>query len=189
MRRSEAKPAPAAGAAGVGGAPGAAEGATGSAPGPAGEAELDRAALERWGRRLGARAAAARAFVALHGPLGAGKTALVQAACAGAGVREPVTSPTFTLVHEHRAGGLEVRHVDLYRIHDPAELDELGWEELVAGTALVFVEWAERASERLPPDRWEVRLALGSAPERRRVRVRAIGRAPSPPPPGDEDGR
>lgn len=189
MSRSDASPASAAAAAGVGGAPGAAEGASGSTPAPEGEAELDRAALERWGRRLGARAAAVRAFVALHGPLGAGKTTLVHAACAGAGVREPVTSPTFTLVHEHRAGALEVRHVDLYRIRDPAELDELGWEDLVAGTALVFVEWAERASERLPPDRWEVRLAPGSGPERRRVRVCALGRAPSPPRPGDEDGR
>lgn len=147
-------------------------------------AELSEAELDAWGHLLGARALELRVFVALHGPLGAGKTRLVQAALRGAGVREPATSPTFTLVHEHRAGEVPVWHVDLYRIRGPEELDDLAWADLTAGEGAVFVEWAERAGERLPPDRWEVRLAMGGSPGRRRVRAAARGRTPPPPPPG-----
>jgi tRNA threonylcarbamoyladenosine biosynthesis protein TsaE len=109
------------------------------------------------------------------GPLGAGKTTLVQAACEGAGVAGPVTSPTFTLVHRY---GVEhpIYHADLYRIEDPAELPGIGWEDLTAGDAPVFVEWAERAGDRLPLDRWEVRLSIAEAGSVREVRVRVVHR-------------
>lgn len=143
--------------------------------------ELTEAELERWGRRLGAAAACAGAFVALHGPLGAGKTRLVQAACRGAGVVDDALSPTFTLVHRYEVESRPVWHVDLYRIEDISELADLGWDELLGGDAPVFVEWAEKAGDRLPPDRWEVRLDFGSAPERRRARIVAVGSAPPPP--------
>lgn len=149
-------------------------------------AELTEEALEAWGRRLGSRAVETSAFVALRGPLGAGKTRLVQAACRGAGVDEPVLSPTFTLVHTYAGRSGPVHHVDLYRIRDPEELAELGWHDLLAGDAPVFVEWAERAGPALPLERWEVRLEMGSLPDTRRVEVAAVGGAlPVPPPCAD----
>lgn len=150
---------------------------------PAVEAELTESELERWGRRLGAAAARSGAFLALHGPLGAGKTRLVQAACRGAGAVEEALSPTFTLVHRYEGDRGPIWHVDLYRIERPAELVDLGWDDLVDGADPVFVEWAERAGDWLPPDRWEVRLAMGGRPETRRVRVAARGAAPAPPEP------
>lgn len=138
---------------------------------------LDEVALERWGRELGAVAAEARVFVALEGPLGAGKTTLVRAACEGAGVAGPVTSPTFALVHRY-GGDPPIHHADLYRISGPHELRELGWEDLVAGEAAVFVEWADRAGDALPVDRWHIRLTIPPGGICRGVDARALGDVP-----------
>ena len=95
-------------------------------------AVLDEAGLARWGREVGAVADREEVFVALTGPLGAGKTRFTQAACAGAGVDEAVTSPTYTLVHWYAGDRGPVGHADLYRLGDPSELLALGWEELEA---------------------------------------------------------
>ena len=146
-------------------------------------AVLDEAALVRWGRALGETAAREGLFVALYGPLGAGKTRLAQAACAGAGVREAVTSPTYTLVHWYEGAGGPVAHADLYRIRDASELPALGWEELESHAGPVFVEWAERAGEELPPARWEIRLEFACGQTRRAVTARARGGAPAVPKP------
>jgi len=89
--------------------------------------------------------------VTIAGDLGAGKTTLVKAICAGYGVRESVTSPTFALVHEYESSRSPVLHLDLYRLEDERELDGLGWDELITTHALVLVEWPERAAGRLPP--------------------------------------
>lgn len=144
---------------------------------------LDEAGLRRWGRALGRATARAPVFVALDGPLGAGKTTLVQAACAELGVSEPVTSPTFTLVNRYRGSEGPVMHVDLYRIEKPEELVELGWDELRVGDVPVFVEWAARAGAALPPDRWEISLSFGDGGATRVVEARARGTAPPIPPP------
>ncbi|MCG8469698.1 MAG: tRNA (adenosine(37)-N6)-threonylcarbamoyltransferase complex ATPase subunit type 1 TsaE [Gemmatimonadetes bacterium] len=149
------------------------------------EATLDEAGLVEWGRRLGASAARDRVFVALIGALGAGKTTLTRAACEGAGVRDDVTSPTYTLVHWYRGATGPIAHVDLYRIDDPRELDPLDWDELASGGCAVFVEWADRAGPALPPDRWELRLAIDPDPTRRRVSPRSLGDAPPIPEPVD----
>ena len=141
---------------------------------------LDLERFRRWGRALGRLAVRDRVFVALDGPLGAGKTTLVQACCEGAGVSGPVTSPTFTLVQRY-GDGAGVHHVDLYRIDREDELRELGWEDLTAGEGAVFVEWAARAGTRLPEDRWEVRLDIPAGGECRGVRAIAVGRAPALP--------
>ncbi|MFQ5689306.1 MAG: tRNA (adenosine(37)-N6)-threonylcarbamoyltransferase complex ATPase subunit type 1 TsaE [Gemmatimonadota bacterium] len=137
--------------------------------------DLDEAALLAWGRRLGRRARENRVFVALYGPLGAGKTTLVRAACRGAGVRDQVSSPTFALVHRHATGAEPVYHVDLYRIGSAEELAGLGWEDLLSADGPVFLEWADRAGSELPPDRWDVRLSFGSCPRTRRVEVVRCG--------------
>lgn len=156
-------------------------------PQPTSGAVLGLEELRAWGCRLGREAARSGVFVALQGPLGAGKTTLTRAACRGAGVESRVTSPTYVLHHAYRGpGSVVVHHVDLYRISEPAELDDLGWEELLDGGDPVFVEWAERAGERLPARRWEVRLELADDVDRRRVAARALGGAPRPPAPRPE---
>ncbi len=94
------------------------------------------------GERL---AAALRAgdVVLLYGQLGAGKTAFVRGLARGFGAPpEEVSSPTFTLVQEYR-GRVTLYHVDLYRL-EPAEVDDLGLDELVVGGGVVAIEWAER---------------------------------------------
>lgn len=146
---------------------------------------LEEPALERWGRAIGEIAARDRVFVALYGPLGAGKTTLVRAACAGAGVRGVVTSPTFTLVQEYGVDR-QVYHADLYRIERERELVELGWDDLTSGEAAVFVEWADRAGGELPPDRWDIRLSIAPGGDARDVEARPAGAAPPIPEPGAE---
>ena len=123
--------------------------------------------LRDWGRRFG-RSAHPPLVVTIAGELGAGKTTLVQAICAGYGVSEEVTSPTFALVHEYAAARSPVHHLDLYRLDDPAQLDAIGWDELVSGHALVLVEWPERAGERLPHERVTLSVQhLPADPDRR----------------------
>lgn len=126
-----------------------------------------------FGARLGA-AAFAGTVVALLGDLGAGKTALAQGVGRGLGLAEGVQSPTFVLVDEHHGGRLPLVHADLYRLEDPAQLEQLGLEErLEAGDAVGLVEWADRFPQLLPADHLEVRLLHeGSS---RRLEVRATG--------------
>src|SRR5262245_45066231 len=103
------------------------------------EAET-RALGEALGRAV--LAAGGVATIALLGPLGAGKTCLVQGLARGLGVPDDrrVGSPTFTLVNEH-AGAVTLYHADLYRIEREEELAEIGLEEYLAQRAVVVIEW------------------------------------------------
>jgi tRNA threonylcarbamoyladenosine biosynthesis protein TsaE len=111
----------------------------------------DRASLEAWGRALGAVLPRPSA-IALSGDLGAGKTTLVRAICEGVGVSDlsAVTSPTFALIQEYPAPDGPVLHADLYRLQRRAELDALGWDDLVATARVLLVEWPEHALPGLP---------------------------------------
>ncbi len=143
------------------------------------EQELDEPGLQRWAAEIGLSAAEAGIFVALYGPLGSGKSTLVRAACQAAGVEGPIPSPTFTLVNRYcLPDGRFIHHVDLYRIDTELEVLELGWDDIVSDTGPVFVEWAERAASLLPPDRWDIRLDFGRAPELRSVRATRTGEGP-----------
>lgn len=95
--------------------------------------------------------------VLLEGDLGAGKTCLAQGISSGLGVTEPVSSPTFTLIHEH-PGRLTVFHLDAYRLSDPGEAEGLGLEEILGGEGVALVEWAERIADFLPANLLRVEL-------------------------------
>ena len=110
---------------------------------------LTREELDAWGERFG-RAAHAPMVVTLAGDLGAGKTTLVQAICRGYGVSGEVTSPTYALVHEYASARGPVYHLDLYRLEDVRDLENIGWDDVMGAHALVLVEWPERAGDRLP---------------------------------------
>lgn len=106
-------------------------------------------------------------LVILSGGLGAGKTFLVRALCRALGVPHevPVTSPTFTLVHEHR-GRLPLRHVDAYRLHDEAELADLGLREQRAEGAVLLVEWGEPYLAALGGDALVLEIAVSPSGDR-----------------------
>ncbi len=136
--------------------------------------------IVRWGRRIG-ESARPPLFIALTGPLGAGKSVLARAIARGAGVHGAVPSPTFNLMFRYEGrSGVDLVHLDLYRLASADELWELGWEELGEEDEIVLVEWPERAGDSLPADRWEIHLTFepGDATVRR-VDVRRVG-APGP---------
>ena len=105
--------------------------------------------LRDWGVRLG-RQIVSPMIITLTGDLGAGKTTLARAICEGYGVTDEVTSPTFAIVHEYSAPRTPVYHLDLYRLEGERDLQNIGWEDVMLGEALVLIEWPERAGNRLP---------------------------------------
>src|SRR4051812_48320694 len=103
--------------------------------------------------------------VLLHGDLGAGKTAFVRGLAEGLGVApDEVSSPTFTLMQEYRGGRVKLIHVDLYRLNEAREIDELGLEELGMDSVLA-IEWAEKLPRPIP-DAIEVRIDHGDGDTR-----------------------
>ena len=133
----------------------------------------ERDSLEAWGRAVGA-VLPRPVVITLEGDLGAGKTTLARALCAGIGVADldAVTSPTFSLVQQYPAPHGPVTHVDLYRLRSDAELEALGWDELVATAPVLLVEWPELAAHTLPAD--TIGMTLSHDPDdatRRLLRV------------------
>jgi tRNA threonylcarbamoyladenosine biosynthesis protein TsaE len=111
---------------------------------------------------LGARIAASLRpgeLIFLEGDLGMGKTTLVRGLLRALGYEGTVKSPTYTLMEPYEIGSWRVYHLDLYRIVDPAELDFLGLDDIMDGSAVVLVEWPERASGvfRAPDRRYKFR--------------------------------
>lgn len=130
---------------------------------------LTREELVAWGETFG-RAAHFPLVVALSGDLGAGKTTLAQAICRGYGVAEPVTSPTYALVHQYASPRSRVFHLDLYRLESENDLTNIGWDDIVADPrALVVVEWPERAGQRLPAAHVSIDLEHLPGDDERRV--------------------
>ena len=115
--------------------------------------------------------------IALHGDLGAGKTAFARAfirALPGIANDEDVPSPTFTLVQTYESANGPVWHFDLYRIEHASELRELGWDDAI-DEGICLVEWPERARAALPRDRLDVDLTMGADTETRCITVTALG--------------
>ena len=102
-----------------------------------------------WRRSICAAGAEPALLIGLSGELGAGKTTLVAGLLAGLGHEGPVRSPTYTLIEPYRLAGRDLYHCDLYRLRDPAELDDLGLRDLAVERSVLLVEWPERAGDRL----------------------------------------
>ena len=111
----------------------------------------------RMGELLGALLGAGD-LVCLYGDLGAGKTSLSYGIALGLEVKEQyITSPTFTFVNEYE-GRVPFYHIDLYRLKDPEELENIGFEEYLDSDGVTVIEWAERAEDELPEERLSVYL-------------------------------
>jgi tRNA threonylcarbamoyladenosine biosynthesis protein TsaE len=120
-------------------------------------AELTEQELVAWGEAFGS-ALELPACVVLEGDLGTGKTTLVRAIAKAQGALEPVTSPTYSLVHEYFSPRGHVFHLDLYRLGDREQLHQLGWEEIQRAGGLILIEWPERARGELPEPHTVLRL-------------------------------
>ena len=109
--------------------------------------------------------------VALIGPLGAGKTTLSQAIARGLGVTETLTSPTFTIVQEYETGRLPLYHFDVYRVSDPDELFEMGFEDYLRRGGVCLIEWADLIEDMLPYDTITLRIDYSEDEDQRSVEI------------------
>ena len=87
--------------------------------------------------------------IAYYGDLGAGKTAFTRGLAAGLGIREAVTSPTYTIVNEYLSGRMPLFHFDMYRLSSSEELFDIGWEDYLARGGVCAVEWSENVADAL----------------------------------------
>ncbi|MEA4989015.1 MAG: tRNA (adenosine(37)-N6)-threonylcarbamoyltransferase complex ATPase subunit type 1 TsaE [Anaerovorax sp.] len=106
-------------------------------------------------------------IVALVGDLGTGKTTLTKAIAEGLGVKEMITSPTFSIVHEYHDGRLPLYHFDVYRIGEIEEMYELGYEEYFYGEGICIVEWADLIWELMPEESVIIKIEYGESENER----------------------
>jgi tRNA threonylcarbamoyladenosine biosynthesis protein TsaE len=114
--------------------------------------------------------------VALIGKLGSGKTTLAQGLARGLGVKKGdyVTSPSFTLIREHK-GRLPVYHIDLYRIDNLKEVYDLGYKEYFYGEGVTIIEWAEKIKKLLPKEALIINLEIIDG-KRRKIELKPKGK-------------
>lgn len=110
-----------------------------------------------FGYEMGRRAKKGQVFT-LVGDLGTGKTVFTKGLAAGLGVKEPVSSPTFTIVQIYEGGRLPFYHFDVYRIGDIEEMDEVGYEDYLYGEGVSLIEWADLIREILPECYTEIKI-------------------------------
>ncbi|NPV53504.1 MAG: tRNA (adenosine(37)-N6)-threonylcarbamoyltransferase complex ATPase subunit type 1 TsaE [Firmicutes bacterium] len=96
--------------------------------------------------------------VCLIGGLGSGKTCFAQGVGRALGVREPVTSPTFTIVHEYQGTRMPFYHIDVYKVDSSEEMGCIGYEDYIYGEGATVIEWADKIREILPGDRLDIFL-------------------------------
>ena len=94
--------------------------------------------------------------ITLIGDLGVGKTVFAGGFAKGLGIDEPISSPTFTIVQSYDGGRLTLNHFDVYRIGDPEEMDEIGFDDYVFGDGVCLIEWANLISDIMPDEYTEI---------------------------------
>ena len=107
------------------------------------------------GKKLG-RMAQPGTIICLNGDLGTGKTVFTQGFAAGLDIAEPVSSPTFTIVQVYEEGRLPLYHFDVYRIGDPEEMEEIGYEDYFYGEGVSLIEWSELIGDLIPEEAMSV---------------------------------
>lgn len=123
-----------------------------------------------FGQKLG-RDAVPGEIICLDGDLGVGKTVFTQGFAAGLGIDDYVNSPTFNIVKEYEGGRLPLYHFDVYRIGDPSEMEEIGYEDYFYGQGVSIIEWPGQIEELLPKEaRWvRIRKDLTKGFDYRRI--------------------
>lgn len=101
------------------------------------------------GKRIGSNAKKGQIYT-LEGDLGVGKTVFTQGVADGLGIKEPISSPTFTIIQEYQEGRLPFYHFDVYRIGDVEEMEEIGYDDYFFGDGICLIEWANLIEEILP---------------------------------------
>ena len=130
------------------------------------------------GEKIGQEAKPGQVYT-LIGDLGVGKTVFTQGVAAGLGITEPVSSPTFTIVQIYEEGRMPFYHFDVYRIGDPEEMEEVGFEDCIYGEGCGLIEWANLIEEILPPAYTQVRIEkdLSRGFDYRKITLTRIGEA------------
>jgi len=108
--------------------------------------------------------------LALAGDLGAGKTEFTKGLAAGLGINAAVTSPTFTLIHEHSGGRLPLYHIDLYRLESEAEALGIGLDDYLDNDGVTVIEWADKFADLMPQGARWVRFKIGEG-EMREIKL------------------
>lgn len=125
---------------------------------------------EELGVRMGERVKAGT-VIAFTGDLGAGKTAFTRGLARGLGIRDRITSPTFTIVNEYEGGRLPLFHFDLYRLGSSDELFDIGWEDYLTRGGVCAVEWSENAADALDEDVIRVDIRRGDQDGQRIIEI------------------
>ena len=112
----------------------------------------------------------------LTGDLGVGKTVLTQGVAAGLGIREAVSSPTFTIVQVYEEGRLPFYHFEVYRIGDIEEMEEIGYDDYFFGNGVCLIEWAELIADILPEEHISIKIEkdLSQGFDYRRITVEGL---------------
>ena len=125
------------------------------------ETYSDKETLE-FGKKLGIEAVPGM-IICLDGDLGTGKTMIAKGIALGLGITEPVSSPTFTVIKEYHEGRLPLYHFDVYRIEDPVEMDEIGYEDYFFGDGVTVIEWSDMIKELIPDSALKIKLSKDMA--------------------------
>lgn len=110
-----------------------------------------------FGRKLGEKATAGQ-IICLDGDLGVGKTVFTQGFAKGLGIEDSVNSPTFTIIQIYDEGRLPLYHFDVYRIGEPEEMYEIGYEEYFFGEGVCLIEWSKLIEELIPDEAIKVTI-------------------------------